>query len=359
MNAIYYSKQDIKNLIPLYNTQGENCEGNYGKVYKIPFENKAVKLFGCPKANHKQIKQALELRDNAILEKYNAIVPKEEVFVDQVLEGYTMRLIRGYTVSELYEAKYIPEISFAKMKSAYFQASKELKKIEKAKIKMEDMYPRNIMYDLDHDCFCFIDIDLWHKDKDIPSLTKRFNEVIDLNELKKKMDNDNAHFLYMNRVYYNAEEISKLLDEEITFPERFIKNNLIINVCKGPKESYFIDQIEAKNEKNYLLIKTIDETRDIEEKVKNIDAEEGKEKQFKLQKMNKALKVASSFAIQFEDASVEETFLWNAEHHCFIYLGSIRKIKQPFLRKMKKQIKKVLAKKRFDSKENKGIICRM
>lgn len=93
MGIIYYSEQDIKKLIPLYNTYVEECAGGYGEICKAPFENKVIKLFKNPIKNKQQIENALSFKDNEILAKNNVILPVEAVFVDQVLKGYSMRLV--------------------------------------------------------------------------------------------------------------------------------------------------------------------------------------------------------------------------------------------------------------------------
>ena len=189
-DAIYYTKKQVKHLIPLCDHDGNQKKGRDGSIYEDPYLGKAIKIY------HRHIvvsnKLAIPYLNNVELKRNNVVVPEKKVYVNYNLKGFSMELVKGFTISEIKTVDSIPEISFSSFFQAYNQALTNLSEIANLGILVKDFHDENIMYDVKNHCLKFIDIEDWNK---LPySLSRTISENIDyfirsveLDKVKKKL----------------------------------------------------------------------------------------------------------------------------------------------------------------------------
>lgn len=108
------------------------------------------------------------------------------------LVGYSMQLVKGFTIAEIQTLDSIPEISFSAFYEAYTQAFKNLNFIAREEVLVYDMHEKNIMYDIKDNCFKFIDIDEWKKSNltlvsTVKHNVRQFIGSVNLDKIKMKL----------------------------------------------------------------------------------------------------------------------------------------------------------------------------
>ena len=175
-------KENSKNL-RLYNEGGAA-----GCIYKDESRNKAVKIVHSDLLLNK----ILLLSNYDELQKYNVVVPEEEVYIEGNPSGYTMEFIEGMNLIDIwmevaennhdlshYFEQYINNLSIHRsFMEIYLEALQNVEKISERSIYMSDMNMSNIMFDLKKERLTFIDVDWWEKGESLgfnKSLIKKMN----------------------------------------------------------------------------------------------------------------------------------------------------------------------------------------
>lgn len=190
MKRIYYNKIQFKQLIPIQDEIGKQKKGECGRIYEDTNLNKAIKVY----RNWIDVcsVNAFRFLNNPFLQQHNVIVPEKKVYKTGLLVGYSMQLVKGYTLDELQTKDNIEEVCFSEFYNAYSKALEDIAQISKEKICIYDLHLGNIMYDTTNKCFKFIDIDEWEKSKKsldiiLQANLQKFHKHLKMEVFEKKM----------------------------------------------------------------------------------------------------------------------------------------------------------------------------
>lgn len=190
MNKIYYNKNQFKQLIPIQDETGKQKKGTFGRLYRDPNLNKAIKVYNRWIDAHSV--NAFRFLNNPFLQQHNVIVPEEKVYKTRLLVGYSMQLVQGCTLYELKTKDHIEEVCFSDFYNAYSKALEDIAQISKEKICIYDLHLDNIMYDTLNKCFKFIDTDEWEISKDsldviLKTNLQKFHKNLSMTTFEKKL----------------------------------------------------------------------------------------------------------------------------------------------------------------------------
>lgn len=212
MRNIYYTKKDI-------NKWQEIANGTKARIYKKD-ENTVIKLY---RENIDVFPNAFLFADSGILEKANVILPKEKIYIGKELKGYTMKLVKGFTLENV-------KIDNSLQNQAY----KDMQMISEEGIVVRDLTIFNMMYSQEERKLKFIDIDHWCRKEQLSTVYLDINGKIDsVCVEKEKLKNKEARFLFDiegNFIPYscivevnNDIEIEKIKERNKTMLKRILK----------------------------------------------------------------------------------------------------------------------------------------
>ncbi len=216
MQRIYYNQKNITKL-------EEIACGTKAKIY-MKDENTVIKIYRQNIENINTFTNAFLFANNPVLESANVILPKEKIYIEKELRGYTMDLVKGLTLAEI-------KIN-EKLKK---QALKDLQTISEEGIVIRDITPFNIMYSEEEDKLKFIDIDHWHSKSQLSTIYFDVNGKINTTCVERVKLNDNdIQFLFdiegnfISRDYIleidNKIEIEKIKEKNKTMFKRILNN---------------------------------------------------------------------------------------------------------------------------------------
>ncbi len=185
---------------------------NQEQLNKLPFLGMGKDAIVLQKNSHCALKiyhKAKKVHKNSIgenegLDNFGVVLPKKDVYVDDVLKGYSMPFISGFNLKEL--AIYAPITCKPIFQRAYQKALKDIHQISSRGIVMDDLLEDNIMFDENRKTFKFIDIDQWDYSHNyftvwICTEEDAYSTLVTKKQLFK--ENDSSFFFDMNGNLYN------------------------------------------------------------------------------------------------------------------------------------------------------------
>lgn len=310
-----------QNLIQLYTDDFESCCGSYGSIYKVPFQDVVVKVFDYPEFSSHYIDNVFSLKKKNVLRESHVILPNEKVFENEKTIGYSMPLVRGFTLEELYSRRSIPEIDYKDFLKAFLKAKEEIKRMQEAGIYLDDVRNANIMYNLDDKSISFIDIDRWKVKKKEKDIALDFDTMINLDCFKEKMENGLSEVLYIERKYYDEKELQEKLGRSIHTGNILVRDNLCITIKQESKDQYYVDKMEihdpkGKNQNQILFIRSVAIDSNYNKKVEDKGA---------LLNIKEKIKKYASFGITLTNtSSTDFPFFYNTKRNCYVFNGQIK-----------------------------------
>ncbi len=159
--TILMTKEELGKFTELYGINGSksNC---FSELYVNYERLEVLKLYKDKEVFNDEGQNALSFANNSFLKRNNVVAPTIAVRTYDDRVGYLMELVNGYSLVDINEHNRISDISYNSFKKAYFKALKNIKRISKKGIVMDDLSDRNIMYDPKSKRFKFIDLDMWY-----------------------------------------------------------------------------------------------------------------------------------------------------------------------------------------------------
>lgn len=183
---------------------------NQEQLNKLPFLGMGRDAFVLKKNSHCALKiyhKAKKVYKNSIgenegLDNFGVVLPKKNIYVDDVLKGYSMPFINGFNLRQ----SSISSICKPVFQRAYQKALKDIHQISSRGIVMDDLWEDNIMFDEKKKVFKFIDIDQWNYSDhyftvQICTEEAAYSTLVTKKQLFK--ENDSSFFFDMNGNLYN------------------------------------------------------------------------------------------------------------------------------------------------------------
>ncbi len=154
-------------------------------VYR--YQNQAIKVF--PNHLENEIKQMILTSNKSFLKRNHVVVPRNFVYIDETLQGYSMPLIQGIAIDAILMEQENPKLTLRQFNNAYMEALCCVENISQAKILMRHLSPSKIVFDYKTNQFYFLNFDGCKKSI-FPVENKNmdaFKKSVDAYELMKKM----------------------------------------------------------------------------------------------------------------------------------------------------------------------------
>lgn len=201
-------------------------EGAFAKVYKLPKQQKVIKVYKRNARLYKLYQDALEFTDDKVLIENNSVVPEGKVYINFMLNGYVMPYIEGDTAYSLQKRPFIADISYHEFLKAYYKALYNIKTLGIKGYWMRDVHDQNIIYDKKEKCFKFLDVDNWDKDVIIPDIClEEHNEEL-IEDFKFAVNIEKLQWKFKNKnIMYSKEEVLDLFQ---------VDENTSVNIYDDP-----------------------------------------------------------------------------------------------------------------------------